>query len=190
MLTAAMAGADFLYSCRSGIRLRALVISLVYRHSLKLNAAARTGVRCVVVVVPGACSTMQWFLVSRSAQGLGMSLKWYLRVLDGKPPLGSVTLIKTYVHWSCACSNGQIVTLLANDSQKFYELMPLANLVWAAPLQIGIATYFLILFLGVFRRLLKSSLSSPRHAPQCQPPFVTACHYFTDAALPCAFAII
>jgi hypothetical protein len=51
------------------------------------------------------------------------------------------------------CSNGQIVTLLANDSQKFYELMPLANLVWAAPLQIAIATYFLIAFLGMSRSI-------------------------------------
>ncbi|KNC81100.1 hypothetical protein SARC_06561 [Sphaeroforma arctica JP610] len=39
--------------------------------------------------------------------------------------------------------------MLANDSHKFYELMPLLNLLWAAPLQIAVATFFLIRFLGV-----------------------------------------
>jgi hypothetical protein len=66
------------------------------------------------------------------------------------------------------CSNGQIVTLLANDSQKFYELMPLANLVWAAPLQIAIATYFLIAFLGMSRGIYTPPPPTPGcrvHAP-------------------------
>ncbi|KNC75514.1 hypothetical protein SARC_11961, partial [Sphaeroforma arctica JP610] len=75
---------------RVGQRMRALVISLVYRHSFELNEAARSEV-----------------------------------------------------------SQGAIVTLLANDSQKFFELMPLVNLLWAAPVQIAFATYFLIQFVGL-----------------------------------------
>eukprot|EP00123_Amoebidium_parasiticum_P018050 comp24080_c0_seq1/m.43365 comp24080_c0_seq1/g.43365 ORF comp24080_c0_seq1/g.43365 comp24080_c0_seq1/m.43365 type:complete len:1444 (-) comp24080_c0_seq1:309-4640(-) len=75
---------------RSGQRMRALVMAVVYHHTLQLNVAARNGV-----------------------------------------------------------THGEVVNYLSNDSQKFYDLMPLLNLLWAAPLQIVVATYFLLNYLGV-----------------------------------------
>lgn len=45
-------------------------------------------------------------------------------------------------------TNGSITNLLANDSQKFFEVMPMLHLSWAAPLQIVIATFFLFSILG------------------------------------------
>ncbi|GAB5356565.1 hypothetical protein AAMO2058_000300900 [Amorphochlora amoebiformis] len=44
---------------------------------------------------------------------------------------------------------GSIVNLISNDSQKYFDLMPQFHLLWAAPLQIGITSYFLISQLGV-----------------------------------------
>jgi hypothetical protein len=44
---------------------------------------------------------------------------------------------------------GQLVNLVANDSQKVYELMQLVNLLWSAPAQLIFAVYFLVNLLGV-----------------------------------------
>eukprot|EP00164_Ancoracysta_twista_P002800 GFYU01003725.1.p1 GENE.GFYU01003725.1~~GFYU01003725.1.p1 ORF type:complete len:1448 (+),score=389.90 GFYU01003725.1:187-4530(+) len=46
-------------------------------------------------------------------------------------------------------STGDVVNLMSNDAQKVYDLMSLINLVWSAPLQIGVATFFLARNLGV-----------------------------------------
>jgi len=43
---------------------------------------------------------------------------------------------------------GEIVNLMAVDAQRFTELMAYINLVWAAPLQIALAMYFLYETLG------------------------------------------
>jgi ATP-binding cassette subfamily C (CFTR/MRP) protein 1 len=37
---------------------------------------------------------------------------------------------------------------MSNDAQKFFEFCPMVHIVWAAPLQIACASYFLILYLG------------------------------------------
>ncbi|KAE8746345.1 ABC-transporter, subfamily C member 06 [Frankliniella occidentalis] len=44
---------------------------------------------------------------------------------------------------------GEIVNLMAVDAQRFTELMAYINLVWAAPLQIVLALYFLYQTLGI-----------------------------------------
>lgn len=45
-------------------------------------------------------------------------------------------------------STGSIVNLMSNDSQRFFDLLPMVNLIWAAPIQIIISTYFLFDLLG------------------------------------------
>ena len=47
-----------------------------------------------------------------------------------------------------ALSSGESANLIASDSNKLSEMMRLANLLWAAPLLIAIATVFLMLLLG------------------------------------------
>jgi hypothetical protein len=46
-------------------------------------------------------------------------------------------------------SIGQITNLVANDSQKVYEILQLINLLWCAPAQVIVSAYFLIQLLGV-----------------------------------------
>ncbi|XP_008553086.1 multidrug resistance-associated protein 1 isoform X1 [Microplitis demolitor] len=38
---------------------------------------------------------------------------------------------------------GEIVNLMSVDAQRFMDLMPYINMIWSAPLQIGVALYFL-----------------------------------------------
>jgi hypothetical protein len=47
-----------------------------------------------------------------------------------------------------ASNHGNIMNLMSNDSQKFFDLMPNLHLLWGAPLQMALATLFLILLLG------------------------------------------
>ena len=42
-----------------------------------------------------------------------------------------------------------MTNLIANDSQKLYELMQLINLLWSAPAQVAFSVYFLLDLLGV-----------------------------------------
>lgn len=46
-------------------------------------------------------------------------------------------------------SKGEIVNLLANDSQKLFEIMPTINLIWAAPIMLIVVTGLLVNFLGL-----------------------------------------
>ena len=46
-------------------------------------------------------------------------------------------------------STGSVLNLMSNDSSKFFEIMPQFHLIWAAPLQILVTSYFLIDALGV-----------------------------------------
>jgi ABC transporter transmembrane region len=43
---------------------------------------------------------------------------------------------------------GEIVNLMSVDAQRLYDLMYLINLLWSAPLMIGISIYFLWQVLG------------------------------------------
>lgn len=43
---------------------------------------------------------------------------------------------------------GEIVNLMAVDAQRFMELTTYLNMIWSAPLQIGLALYFLWQQLG------------------------------------------
>lgn len=43
---------------------------------------------------------------------------------------------------------GEIVNLMSVDVQKMMDCIPFINLVWSAPLQIGLALYFLWEILG------------------------------------------
>ena len=45
-------------------------------------------------------------------------------------------------------NHGNIVNLMSNDAQKFFDIMPVLHLLWAAPLQIVLAALFLILYLS------------------------------------------
>ena len=45
-------------------------------------------------------------------------------------------------------SFGSVVNLLSNDTQKLFDVMPTIHLTWTAPLQICLATYLLVLYLG------------------------------------------
>lgn len=55
---------------------------------------------------------------------------------------------------------GEIVNLMAVDAQRFTELMAYINLVWAAPLQIILALYFLYQTLGMWCLLIYPLLSN------------------------------
>ena len=46
-------------------------------------------------------------------------------------------------------TTGEITNLMSIDAQKFVEVLPYINVMWAAPLQIGLATYFLYDLVGV-----------------------------------------
>lgn len=43
---------------------------------------------------------------------------------------------------------GEIVNLMAVDAQRFMDLTTYLNMLWSAPLQIGLAIYFLYDILG------------------------------------------
>lgn len=43
---------------------------------------------------------------------------------------------------------GEIVNLMAVDAQRFMDLTAYINMIWSAPLQIGLALYFLWDLLG------------------------------------------
>lgn len=45
-------------------------------------------------------------------------------------------------------TTGEIVNLQSIDSQKLADLMPFLHMIWSAPLQIGIATAWLVIILG------------------------------------------
>ena len=45
-------------------------------------------------------------------------------------------------------NHGNIVNLMSNDAQKFFDIMPTLHNIWAAPLQIALAALFLILLLS------------------------------------------
>ena len=46
-------------------------------------------------------------------------------------------------------TTGEIVNLMAVDSQRFIEMTPFINLIWSAPLQILLSLYFLWQELGI-----------------------------------------
>lgn len=50
---------------------------------------------------------------------------------------------------SSGSTSGQVVNLLASDAGKFIDVLPLIHFLWAAPVIIIVATYFLISYLGV-----------------------------------------
>lgn len=64
--------------------------------------------------------------------------------------------IRSYDLASSASSSGaggsdmtaQVVTLVASDSQRLVDVAPHVHLLWASLIQIGIGTYFMVLFLG------------------------------------------
>lgn len=45
---------------------------------------------------------------------------------------------------------GEIVNLMSVDAQRFMDLTTYLNMLWSAPLQIGIAVYFLYQILGIY----------------------------------------
>ena len=47
-----------------------------------------------------------------------------------------------------ASGHGNVVNLMSNDAQKFFDIMMVLHLIWAAPLQIVLAASFLIWLLS------------------------------------------
>ena len=49
---------------------------------------------------------------------------------------------------------GEIVNLMAVDAQRFMDLTTYLNMIWSAPLQIGLAIYFLYAILGMINEII------------------------------------
>lgn len=115
-----MSGAG--YAC--GLSLAVAVGSVANQHALHMCFRMAQRLRAVLIAI-----------VYRRALS---SPQPYLSLTDGsKTPKGSF-----YV------SAGNVANLLATDSGRVFDVLPLVHFLWAAPVLIGISTGFLISYLG------------------------------------------
>jgi hypothetical protein len=70
-----------------------------------------------------------------------------------------------------ASGHGNVVNLMSNDAQKFFDLMTVLHLLWAAPMQIVLAAIFLILLLSWYvRAAVRVRLRACTLACRAHPP--------------------